>query len=710
MTLPADPKKVPESHLVVFIGHSSDADAEATVIYGLEHELQKELDQFAMNSGGHCPFSRIHVWKWAEDGKPAKGGQAVIVTPYIQRADIAVFVFKNRMGKVTWEELESVRRHDARTRYVITAHPAIAPANCADTSAAVAWADLLQKLESLTANWMDASKLALLPSNRYTDETDLQETVRVHLVESMRALWQKSLDTSSTVKRKTSKKPRAPAPKPQHFLDELSQVFEYDSHAVKNYRQHLRPASLQNLPRELTDGEFLDKAGFRTNGELTRTGALLFTGQPDSQIAGAATQCTLYYGTDKAADRKREACSGPVFAQIEKAFEFVKLNIDRTEAPDGHSARSVTTYVYPMEAVREIIANAICHRDYRIPLMCYVRIFQNRIEIANPGNWAGQTIPEKDQVFDLRKLVGGSTAPNYRLAHAFAAVDLVEMEGSGLPRAVEDCNKIGAPQPTVHKENDYIVITIYPGTVTPKLLLHNLNFITVEGPDGKMFAIEDLPVSTTISEFAWAIVHQYPDTWPTRNGERAHPIVDQIQEDGSSNRLNPKQTFLEANIREWTTLRVAPERTAGCFPPNTTIKLANKSTVPISEIKVGAEVQLGMAVPDGRMTSPVLAVERKTVGALVQINNALWISETQPLHVNGRPLQVKDLRLGDILLYENGQERSVTSLKKKLGMFKVFNLVLQGAQDTFIAGGIVAFHMDGRDPLHGISMKHSVMS
>jgi len=40
---------------------------------------------------------------------------------------------------------------------------------------------------------------------------------------------------------------------------------------------------------------------------------------------------------------------------------------------------------YPLDAVREIVVNAIVHRDYRDASDSIVKIFDDRIEIYNPG-------------------------------------------------------------------------------------------------------------------------------------------------------------------------------------------------------------------------------------------------------------------------------------------------------------------------------------
>src|SRR5258707_15475782 len=90
--------------LLIFVGYSDDGKEAADVIVGLEQHLQEELDKLrAVNSA--IPFTRIKVWKWANDAAPAIGGQAAGGTPELERANAAGFVVNERGGRGTWEEL-----------------------------------------------------------------------------------------------------------------------------------------------------------------------------------------------------------------------------------------------------------------------------------------------------------------------------------------------------------------------------------------------------------------------------------------------------------------------------------------------------------------------------------------------------------------------------------------------------------------------------
>lgn len=97
-------------------------------------------------------------------------------------------------------------------------------------------------------------------------------------------------------------------------------------------------------------------------------------------------RCVRYKGTSVASDILDKAdILGTLDEQIDAMESFVLRNI-RTSAEIVGTKR-VERYEYPKEAIREIIANAVIHRDYRIKeTYVQVNIFEDRIEVSSPGN------------------------------------------------------------------------------------------------------------------------------------------------------------------------------------------------------------------------------------------------------------------------------------------------------------------------------------
>ena len=161
-----------------------------------------------------------------------------------------------------------------------------------------------------------------------------------------------------------------PPPEPSEFLDQpTSTILDVD--AIAEFRSYLRKEILEHFPSELSAEEFLDRAGLRIAGHLTRAGGLLFGQTPTVVNPAAVVKCVRYSGADRRSPRKdARTFDGTLFRQIFAAREFVADNTFIGEFPSYSQAQAADVFEYPMVAVREIIANALVHRDYTDTTAC----------------------------------------------------------------------------------------------------------------------------------------------------------------------------------------------------------------------------------------------------------------------------------------------------------------------------------------------------
>lgn len=103
------------------------------------------------------------------------GGQDAVVTPEIKRANAAVFVFNERVGEVTWQELNLVRATIPPIP-VLAFFPAKPPADgrMMDEGVAELWSDLLKKKRELSKDWTDPDSKAVTPLPQYNDVKELK--------------------------------------------------------------------------------------------------------------------------------------------------------------------------------------------------------------------------------------------------------------------------------------------------------------------------------------------------------------------------------------------------------------------------------------------------------------------------------------------------------------------------------------------------------
>lgn len=138
----------------------------------------------------------------------------------------------------------------------------------------------------------------------------------------------------------------------------------------------------------------LEKTGFAKktdNNQLlpTQAAVLLFAEFPNDILD---TKCTIrvfqYEGNLETIKETLnligtpKTIGGPIIKQILEAHDYV-LTLLRAgvRIPSGF----VTTYRIPERAIKEAITNAVIHRDYHTKKDIEVKIFEDRIEIENPG-------------------------------------------------------------------------------------------------------------------------------------------------------------------------------------------------------------------------------------------------------------------------------------------------------------------------------------
>jgi predicted HTH transcriptional regulator len=137
------------------------------------------------------------------------------------------------------------------------------------------------------------------------------------------------------------------------------------------------------------------------------------------------TQCGVFKGTTKAVFVDRREYPGPLWEQIEEAFQFVLRNIHLGATFVGIYRQDI--YEIPPDAIRELIINAMVHRSYLNHGMIQVAVYDNQLEITSPGKLPmGQTMERMKE--------GYSKIRNEALAHAFAYMNLIEHWGSGIYR------------------------------------------------------------------------------------------------------------------------------------------------------------------------------------------------------------------------------------------------------------------------------------
>ena len=158
---------------------------------------------------------------------------------------------------------------------------------------------------------------------------------------------------------------------------------------------------------------------------------------------------------------KVEACS--VFIAL-FAMEFVMSRLARSVGTRAASASAPVKYEMPMEAVREIIVNAVAHRDYTSNAAVQVSVFSDRIEVWNPGS-----LPRGLRPDDLAKPHSSEPA-NPLIARPLYLAHYIESLGTGTLDVIRRCRESGLPLPQFEQRGNQFVVTLWRDWLTAEVL------------------------------------------------------------------------------------------------------------------------------------------------------------------------------------------------------------------------------------------------
>lgn len=140
-----------------------------------------------------------------------------------------------------------------------------------------------------------------------------------------------------------------------------------------------------------------------------------------------SVRCIRYAGSDPSSEIIDSVdISGTLDIQIDEAYKFILKNISKLAVIVG--TKRVERYEYPEAAIRELVANAIIHRDYKIiETYTQIRIFNDRIEIANPGSLPpGVTIDNlKEAQFSRNSMIAARLKDMKYLEEYGRGIDIV---------------------------------------------------------------------------------------------------------------------------------------------------------------------------------------------------------------------------------------------------------------------------------------------
>lgn len=243
------------------------------------------------------------------------------------------------------------------------------------------------------------------------------------------------------------------------ILQGMNQTFDAlpSSYRVGDVSFTLLAATFKNLKKEDFDLEKdLPSAGLVTDdGQITNGGLLLCD---QGVLKQSRIFCTRWKGNYKGSIEEdalddKEFQGASLITLLQNAEDFVRNN-----SKNPWSIRGMTREErrdYPYKAVREVLVNALIHRNYQIlGSEIHVEVFDDRLEITSPG---GMMNGRRVQDMDIRHIP--SMRRNQVISDVFSRLGFMERRGSGIDRILNSYVEV-AQKPTFYSDSDFFIVTL----------------------------------------------------------------------------------------------------------------------------------------------------------------------------------------------------------------------------------------------------------
>lgn len=247
-------------------------------------------------------------------------------------------------------------------------------------------------------------------------------------------------------------------------------------------------ANLAKLPPD----KILSLQGMTYDGKPTVAGLMVLGVYPQAFFPQMSITAMVVDGTvfgelggsgERFIDNKR--IEGTIPQMLEEAMAFVRRNIRNATVIDNNGERNDKPE-YPMKAVREIILNALIHRDYSAhtedsPIR--IVLYKDRLEVENPGGLYGRLT-----INDLGKLPADTRNPF--LAASLEVMINTENRFSGIPTIMQEMKNAGLMPPVFESRRGNF-----------KAILYNDRHTDVTETPNTMIEIQDDSVEAKIKAF-----------------------------------------------------------------------------------------------------------------------------------------------------------------------------------------------------------------
>lgn len=242
---------------------------------------------------------------------------------------------------------------------------------------------------------------------------------------------------------------------------ERSSVDDFNKETLEEYFLKIRHAK-ENLAKHSPE-KILALQGLTNEGIPTVAGLMVLGDYPQAFFPQMSITAMVVDGTvfgelggsgERFIDNKR--IDGTIPQMLEEAMAFVRRNIRIATIINNNGVREDRPE-YPLKAVREVVLNALIHRDYSVhtedsPIR--IILYKDRMEVENPGGLYGRL-----SIGDLGKVPADTRNPF--IASNLEIMINTENRFSGIPTILQEMADAGLRPPVFESRRGNFKVTLY---------------------------------------------------------------------------------------------------------------------------------------------------------------------------------------------------------------------------------------------------------
>lgn len=238
------------------------------------------------------------------------------------------------------------------------------------------------------------------------------------------------------------------------MVEEGATVKDIDEKSVSKFIEDSSEKGRMPVIKGLSTFQVLEKLKLTDGKKLKRAAIVLFGRDPMRFYPNVQVKIGRF-GKDAADLKFHEIVDGNIVrllheVQIQLNYKFL------TRPVTFEGFQRVENDLYPIQALREMLLNALVHRTY-MGATIQMRVYDDKLSIWNEG-----TLPYGLSLEDLKR-EHSSRPRNPVIANACFLGGYIDTWGRGTLKIINSCKEAGLPEPEINEMNGGVSVALFAG-------------------------------------------------------------------------------------------------------------------------------------------------------------------------------------------------------------------------------------------------------